>query len=177
MPMVLEADERPPPTAEDSVIVTAEELEASLEDERPQVINFGATVWHLVTKGDVEREVRELDRGGRPVFQEVDTSIYCYKLVCSKCGRVRFARRNSIYEIQYCRVCTKQNRLRNRAAEQYRQRARSGRRKRLAPHEKDRIIALVEGGMSQKDAAAELKVTPSAVSKVIARRRARTGSG
>jgi hypothetical protein len=96
--------------------------------------------------------------------------VYCYRLVCPRCGRSRYAKRNSVYQIKYCRVCTQQGRLRRRALEQYRDRERTGGRRRLPPHEQDRAIEIVLGGQSKAAAAREVGVTPSAVTKMFKRR-------
>jgi hypothetical protein len=113
------ADETPP------VVV---QMEEALEDDpgRPRSVRVkgpeGAVTWRLVERPGHEREVQRIERGGAPVVSTVNTATYCYRLTCSLCGRVRYAKPNSIYQIFWCRVCTRMIRLRKRALTQYKAR-------------------------------------------------------
>lgn len=84
----------------------------------------------LPAEAKLEREVQQLEKDGTPVFATVDTRKYCYRMTCT-CGRVRYAKANSLHQIFACRVCTRADRLRKRALRQYRTRyARKRRRRR-----------------------------------------------
>jgi len=148
--------------------LTALDLKHDLEDARPETILIGSTEWTLCPQGRIEREVRKLDDNGRPIFHEVDVGIYCYRLVCARCGRARYARRNSIHQIQYCRVCTAQDQYRRRALNQYLQRARRVvARRRLPPEVVARLAQLHKAGALGIDIAAELRISPGCVSKYL----------
>ena len=160
--------EETPPRA--PTIVTAADLEATFDDDRPAVITYGQAEWRLVDGLGQQQEVVAIDRTGAPMTQTVDTGIFCYRLICPRCGRVRYAQRNSIHQIKYCRVCTRQDRLRSRALKQYRDRLVDRTRRRLAPHEEDRAVELAAAHTSRAAIAAELGVTASCISKVLKRK-------
>lgn len=167
----LEESERPFPAVEPTT-VTAEELSTvDLEEDRPEVITLRQAQWYLV-RGGIQREVIALARDGAPIFQDVDTTVYCYKLVCPKCGRARFAKRNCVYQITYCRVCTRQHHLRRRSLVQFRERARNGKQKRVPLAVQDDIVRRAKNEL-QADIAADLGLSASAVSRILRRRGAR----
>lgn len=112
-----------------STTVTAEEALAVWPGESSPIKKSSG--WHRVEGGQIRREVTTLTASGRPVFREVDTDIHCFRLVCPNCGRERYARPNSIHQIDRCHVCTRQNRLRRRSLAQYKQRFANGGRKRM----------------------------------------------
>jgi hypothetical protein len=167
--------EQPDSHGDAEVIVAAEELQIDLDETRPELLRFGGAEWRLCAQAGIQREVRDLNSQGRPIFQEVDTEVYCYKLICPKCGRARYAKRNSVHQIKYCRVCTRAARLRKRALDQFQQRnVGPSKRKRLPPHEVDRAIALFRTERYTISALArEMGVTPSAMSKLLKRRKAK----
>lgn len=92
--------------------------------DRPRVMKLrgpeGPVVWQLVETPGWEKEVQQLSHDGAPVFASVDTAVYCYRLTCPRCGRVRYSKPNSLHQIFWCRVCTRTERLRKRALRQYR---------------------------------------------------------
>jgi hypothetical protein len=116
-----------------STTVTAEEALAvwpgessPLQHQQP-----GTRGWHRVDGGQILKEVTSLTAAGHPVFREIDTDVHCYRLVCPNCGRERYAKPNSLHQIDRCHVCTRQNRLRRRSLAQYKQRFAGGGRKRM----------------------------------------------
>lgn len=159
-----------PPAESDNVIVAASEIELDFDDSRPSKIKIDHVEWYLCANAGVQREVRELKRDGQPIFQDVDTSVYCYKLICPRCGRARYAKRNSIHQILYCRVCTRQGRLRNRALVQFRERERTNTRRRIPPHQQDEVVARTHAGESRTAIADSLGMTPSGVTKILKRK-------
>jgi len=166
----LTAAERPVAPDEPDVVVGAEEMEAKLDDDRPEIIRFGSTEWHLITGMPPQPEVARLDTDGRPVVTYVDIETSCYKLQCSRCGRARYSKRNSVHQIKYCRVCTRADRLRTRALTQYKARARKGPRLQLAPDKVDRALALFDtGNYLQKEVAAAVGISPSALCRLLKR--------
>lgn len=88
------------------------------------VVTFGDVRWYKIAAedGKKEREVQKLKSDGSPVYAAVDTTEYNYFMSCPECGRMRYAKRNSLHQIAACRVCTRQERLRKRALYQYRTR-------------------------------------------------------
>ena len=86
----------------------------------------GGIVWTEVPPDEVGKEVLRLEKNGAPVFHTVNTRLYRFKMTC-RCGRVRYARANSLYQVRQCQVCTRADRLRKRALDQYQKRhGRSG---------------------------------------------------
>lgn len=122
-------EEVPPPSGGADVELS---LGPGAGAERPEVVKVagpdGPVTWRLVAPG-VEQEVVRLGAGGVPVFQPVDTAVFCYRLTCGVCGRVRYAKPNSLHQVALCRVCTRQDRLRRRAVAQYYHRTRKRRRR------------------------------------------------
>jgi len=166
----LTPDERPIAADEPDVVVGVEELEARLDDDRPEIIRFGSTEWHLVTGMPPQPEVERLGPDGQPIVVYVDIDVACYKLQCPRCGRARYSKRNSVHQIRYCRVCTRADRLRTRALTQYKARTRKGPRLQLAPDKVDRALALFDtGNYLQKDVAALVGISPSALSRLLKR--------
>lgn len=86
----------------------------------------GLVAWELVEAVEA-KEVLQLTRAGKPIFGHVDTNVYCYRMTCPRCGRVRYSKPNSVHQVFLCRVCTRTERLRRRALSQYR--ARYGKRR------------------------------------------------
>jgi hypothetical protein len=166
----LAAHELPAPIDEPvSEVVTAQEIEQSLEDTRPATIHYKDAVWHL-SPGGVRQEIQDLDAEGRPLYADVDTDTYCYKLVCPRCGRHRYAKRNSTYQIKYCRVCTQAERRRKRALDQYARRDRSGPAKRLSAHKTDQALNLYETGRYNiSEVARAVGMSPSGMRKLLQR--------
>lgn len=116
----------------DDVVVTADEALAHWPGESHSPLRSTREVeygWQRVESGGVRREVIKLDKDGKPVFRDIDTNVYCYRLVCS-CGRDRYSKPNSIHQIDLCHVCTRNKRLRRRSIAQYQQRFQNGERKR-----------------------------------------------
>jgi len=83
----------------------------------------------LPAEARLEREVQQLGKDGTPIFATVNTAKYTYRMTCA-CGRVRYAKGNSLHQIFACRVCTRADRLRKRALRQYRTRYGRKRRRR-----------------------------------------------
>lgn len=135
-----------------------------LDDHRPAHISFGSVEWFLVAPGH-QNEVRAIDAHGRAVYREVDTSIYAYRLDCSRCGRVRYARRNTLHQIQYCWVCTSQIRLHRRAGRQPPPLGRN-----VTRETEDLVIRLDAEGVSGKQIASVIGRSRSTVSKILKRR-------
>lgn len=169
----LTPDEKPDQLVSDHTVVTAADLAADLDGEdRPAVIQIGDREWLLVAHRGTQKEVQDLDADGRPLFKDVETSVYCYRLVCPRCGRARFAKRNSIHQIKFCRVCTRQERLRRRALSQYRMREqRTWSVPRAAPPS---VLQAIEqrykAGETQAKIARELDLSPGAVCKILKKR-------
>lgn len=86
---------------------TAEQKRKKRAERRPAiVVTDDGLVWNLVKPNCVEhKEPDEED-----ALQTVDVVSYCYRMVCS-CGRVRYTRPNSIYEVTRCRYCQASHRL------------------------------------------------------------------
>lgn len=163
----------------ESISESAAELLCNDEDDhRPTTIFLGAARWDLVVPAE-RQEVFRLDAKGFPVYRTVDTREYPYRMICARCGRVRYAKRNSLHQIEYCHVCTRQDRLRRRSLTQYQQRAarRQGRPRRLTPHEIDQIVEMVQEGLPRKEVAGRMGVTESAISKILQRTKAKSEGG
>lgn len=111
-------DETPP------VVVEAEDGD-EVSSDQPLVVTVpgpeGPVTWRRTRRAAYEKEVQRLDDTGSAVLGLVDTGTYCYRMTCA-CGRVRYARPNSLHQIFWCRVCTRTIRLRRRALSQYRAR-------------------------------------------------------
>lgn len=71
-------------------------------------------VWTLVPDARA-REPARVDGLGRDVQVPVDTDVFCYRMVCL-CGRIRFAKPNTLHQVVKCRVCARATRLGRRAA-------------------------------------------------------------
>jgi hypothetical protein len=114
----VQKDEMPP-----VVVTLAEAREGSTEDDDTVRVEGpeGVIEWRRVGAG-TQREVQRLDASGVPVLADVNTEVYCYRMSCPKCGRVRYAKKNSLHQVWLCRVCTRGKRLRRRALSQYRAR-------------------------------------------------------
>jgi hypothetical protein len=112
--------------------VTADEAMALWPGERSPLRSTSDVKhgWQRVESGQIRKEVYELAADGKPVFREVDTTLFCYRLLCPNCGRERYSKPNSIHQIDLCHVCTRNKRLRRRSIAQYKQRFRDGERKR-----------------------------------------------
>lgn len=112
----LESEERP--------IVVGPELvldRLAVEVEGRRVMTVGAVRWIEVDGERVEQEVQRLRSDGSPVFAQVDTGVYRYRMTCA-CGRARWSKANSLHQVVGCRVCTRADRLRRRALLQYKER-------------------------------------------------------
>ena len=168
----LELHEQPPrldDVDDGAVVISA----ADLDDSRPEVLRIAGAEWQLITQGGPQREVGRLDADGRPVFHEVDTRVFCYRLLCPHCGRSRYAKRNGTHEVRYCRVCTQHGRRRRRAVAQYIARAKLERRRRLTPAERAWALNQLAGAPrgTATAVARTLGVRPSAISKLAKRMR------
>lgn len=119
-------DELPP------VEAGTDALDEVCESGRPRAVRVagpeGPVTWRLVEHPGTEKEVQCLDANGAPQLALVDTGVYCYRLTCPRCGRVRYSKPNSLHQVFWCRVCTRQDRLRKRALSQYK--SRHGKRRR-----------------------------------------------
>jgi hypothetical protein len=115
-------DELPPVIVDQDAPPASRSRPKSVTVEGPD----GAIVWQHV-EAQTAREVLQLTRDGKPVFGHVDTTSHCYRMTCPRCGRVRYAKPNSIHQVFLCRVCMRTERLRRRALTQYR--ARYGKRR------------------------------------------------
>lgn len=139
----------------------ADDSAATGATHQPRVIVFGEVEWRLAKPA---REVVRLDKDGNPCYREASPTA-CYRLLCSRCGRARYAQRNSIHQIKYCHVCTRQQRLRRRALTQYYLRHR--------PHSPRRVTAQdLDSNNTQAELARRLGVDPSTISKARKRWRA-----
>jgi hypothetical protein len=98
------------------VVVDARTRLAAEED----AVQIGACLWRRVGPGK-QQEVFQLQLDGTPLVRTIDTTKYPYRLTCS-CGRVRYAKRNSLHQIHACRVCTEFARTRAKALKQFRAR-------------------------------------------------------
>jgi hypothetical protein len=87
------------------------------------VVRVGDVEWRKVERAGVAKEVERLRDDGTPVFAEVNTAVFRYRMTCG-CGRVRYAQKKSLHQITLCRVCTLEARARSRALKQYRARRR-----------------------------------------------------
>lgn len=67
------------------------------------------TRWAPVVGGGFRAEPQSIDAATNDVIAQVDTGVYCWALHCD-CGRVRYAKRNSIHQVSLCRVCTTRKR-------------------------------------------------------------------
>lgn len=111
--------ERPAPLEEmPPVVVTAGDAPGAAGE----VLRYGAIEWRAAPPGTA-REVQGLTEEGRPIFAEVDTSVYCYRMTCG-CGRVRYSKKNSLHHVLLCKVCIHESRVRSRALRQFRVRRR-----------------------------------------------------
>jgi hypothetical protein len=175
----LSPEERPAATTDpgEDIRVTAEDL-ADMDDDRPAEITLSdGRTWQFFSRG-IQREAHDLDRQGRPIYREVDTSMYCYRMICNKCGRPRYAKRNSIHQIQYCRICTRAARLRKRAIDQCQERSAKGQGpwQRLAPHQVDEALELDAEGHTVTSIAEKFGFTVSGMSRLLRRHRGRPKS-
>lgn len=59
----------------------------------------------LPAAGGLKSEVQGVDAAGHDIVAQVDTDKYCWRMVCA-CGRWRYAKRNSMHQVNLCRVCT-----------------------------------------------------------------------
>jgi transposase-like protein len=91
-------------------------------DPRPTEVRMEYVVWVLVDGVGKQPEVRKLTCDGQPEVDLVDTSVYSYRMTCPRCGRARYAKRNSIHQIRYCRPCTQADQKRRKAVSQYQKR-------------------------------------------------------
>lgn len=96
-----------------------------VEDPRPTEVRMPYVVWSLVDGAGLQPEVRHLRKDGQPDVAMVDTSVYSYRMTCPRCGRARYAKRNSLHQVHYCRPCTQADQKRRKATRQFQQRSRS----------------------------------------------------
>ena len=59
--------------------------------------------------GGMQLEVIDIDDTGAPVYRNVNTDRYNYQLTCN-CGTVRYAKKNSLHQVDRCRPCAKKRR-------------------------------------------------------------------
>ena len=163
----LAESERVGPHPDELITITAMDESYMDEDSRPRSIKIGHAEWTLVPDGGVAREVRSLStQTGAPLFSEVDTAEYCYRLVCPKCGRTRHAKRNSIHQVKYCWVCTGVSKARRRVRLHLSSR---GTVRRRPPNRGQQVLRLRREGVSERGIAAQLGVHLRTVQRIIAR--------
>lgn len=82
------------------------------------IIGPTGVVWHRVEQagGSIREPVKQ--HRGRDVMWDVDPHTHRYRMVCA-CGRVRYARPNTIHEVTKCRIC--QNTQRRKQRQQQRE--------------------------------------------------------
>jgi len=155
-----------PPVRETSPLVLGI---ASLSDERPSTIDTPAGRWHLVAGISGQREIRRVTKDGAAVWADVDTEVFAYRLNCPRCGRARFSKRNNLFQVRYCWVCTHQDRYRKRALRRFRVRERSvDARRRLTPQARaDLVRQAATGKYTQAELAEMYGVTRSWVSRIL----------
>lgn len=82
-----------------------------MKDDEKSIVIINGIVWSPVKA--TERESEPVFAGGKERTQRVDISVYSYRMYC-ECGRVRFAKPNTLYEIKKCRVCSRLEKLARR---------------------------------------------------------------
>lgn len=95
-------------------VAAAARKRAQRDKARPEIVQCPTTgiTWHL--KRDVKAKEAVRVESGRDVLVPVDVRTYCYQMMCA-CGRVRYAKPNTLYEVAECRVCAHETRLARRA--------------------------------------------------------------
>jgi len=174
VPLTLQLALTDPPKRTHAVadaVVSVAELDPDLDETRPDTLRYGGAEWRLCAKAGIQQEVTDLDEHGGPVFQAVDTAVYCYQLCCPKCGRIRYARRNSTHQIKYCRVCTRAAQLRRRALSQFQHRhTPNTKSRRLRPDLVDKAVELYVTGATITEVARTFGVTASGMTRILQRR-------
>lgn len=79
-----------------------------LEVEDDSITGKNGTRWYPAP-GGMQREVIDIDDAGEPVSRNTNTDKYNYQMVCA-CGNVRYAKRNSVHQVDKCRKCSKEHR-------------------------------------------------------------------
>lgn len=74
------------------------------------MIVVDTVIWTLATE---TRATEPAFVGGREAKQRVDTAVYAYRMVCA-CGRIRYAKPNTLHEVRQCRLCQRETRLARR---------------------------------------------------------------
>lgn len=82
----------------------------------------GGSRWYPVEPGLLLREPQGLDDAGLDIMAVVNTTKKPWKLECD-CGRVRYANRAGVRQVDRCRVCTETYRRAYKVAWQRRRRA------------------------------------------------------
>lgn len=79
-----------------------------LQVEDDSIRGKSGTRWYPAP-GGLQPEVVDLDDSGTEVVRQVNTDRYCFQLHCA-CGTVRYAKKNSVHQVDRCRVCAKKRR-------------------------------------------------------------------
>ena len=73
-------------------------------DRLPTSVLVGDIFWVLTNESTSMEPTMASMEGADDVYSRVDTVKYCYRMIC-ECGRVRFAKPNTIHEVTRCRPC------------------------------------------------------------------------
>lgn len=103
---VLSVDGRP---FNDPPLIDIEPAPApELQVEDGSVTGKNGSRWYPAP-GGMQREVVDIDDAGEEVTRAVNTDRYSLQMTCS-CGTVRYAMKNSIHQVDQCRVCARKRR-------------------------------------------------------------------
>lgn len=75
-----------------------------------RVVTAEGIVWHLA---DETHGLEVVLVGGKLTRVAVDTDTFCYRMTCL-CGRIRYAKPNTLTKVRQCRVCAIEGRINRR---------------------------------------------------------------